>query len=259
MILDEITIKRKAQLEREKALFAGRDIRREALNCQKPVYSLKAALKNDRLSVIAEVKKASPSKGVISEGFRPLETALEYQKAGADAISCLTEENYFLGSNDYLSLIADNVSIPVLRKDFIIDEFQIYHARLLGASAVLLICALLDKQTLIRFADTAHSVGLEVLAEVHDESELDKALEADADCLGINNRNLKDFTVDLDTTARLSKLVPKDRVLVSESGIKNNSDMKRARSNGADAVLIGETLMRAQSIASALSKLREGV
>ena len=151
------------------------------------------------------------------------------------------------------------MKIPVLRKDFVIDKFQIYHARVLGASAVLLICAILDESTLKSFADTAHSVGLEVLVEVHNEAELESALKADADCLGINNRDLRDFTVDLGTTASLSKLVPKGRVLVSESGIRNNDDMKQARAYGADAVLIGETLMRADSITQELRSLREGV
>ena len=259
MILDEIALKRKEQLEREKALFEGQDIKALAECCKKPVYSLKAALKRDTLSVIAEVKKASPSKGLIREDFRPLDFAKEYESAGANAISCLTEEHYFKGQNDYLELIARNVKIPVLRKDFVIDKFQIYHSRVLGASAVLLICAILDESTLKSFADTAHSVGLEVLVEVHNEAELESALKADADCLGINNRDLRDFTVDLGTTARLSKLVPKGRVLVSESGIRNNDDMKQARANGADAVLIGETLMRADSITQELRSLREGV
>ncbi|MBQ6674934.1 MAG: indole-3-glycerol-phosphate synthase, partial [Ruminococcus sp.] len=188
-----------------------------------------------------------------------VDIALEYERAWANAISCLTEEHYFRGSNDYLKKIAESVHIPVLRKDFVIDEFQIYHARVLGASAVLLICAILDKPMLDRFTQIAHSVGLEDLTEVHDEFELETALETDADLIGINNRNLKDFSVDLDTTRRLSALIPEGTVLVSESGIKTNEDMKQARSNGADAVLIGETLMRADSIKAKLSELREGV
>ncbi|MBR1663524.1 MAG: indole-3-glycerol phosphate synthase TrpC [Ruminococcus sp.] len=259
MILDKIAMQRRIQLENEIESLDRESARSQALNCKRPLYSLKAALKQPTLSVIAEVKKASPSKGLIREDFRPVEFALEYQSAGANAISCLTEENYFQGSNDYLDEITKNVTIPVLRKDFVIDEYQIYHARTLGASAVLLICAILDKQTLVRFTDIAHSIGLEVLMEVHNETELETALLTNADVLGINNRDLKDFTVDLDTTARLSALVPDDRVLVSESGIRDNNDMKTARRNGADAVLIGETLMRADSITSALMTLREGV
>ena len=259
MILDDIAAKRKEQLEKEKALFADKDIKAMALQCERPVYSFKKALKLDTLSVIAEVKKASPSKGLIKEDFRPLETALEYERCGANAISCLTEEHYFKGSNDFLREITGNVHIPVLRKDFVIDEFQIYHARLLGASAVLLICAILDDDELMRFTKTAHSVGLEVLTEVHDEAELERALRTEADLIGINNRNLKDFTVDLNTTKRLADLVPEGSVLVSESGIKDNADMKQARASGADAVLIGETLMRADSIGGKLAELREDV
>lgn len=259
MILDEIAAKRREQLEREISELGRENAERLAKGCTLKTYSLKAALKQQTLSVIAEVKKASPSKGLIKADFHPLEIALEYERAGANAISCLTEEHYFKGSNDYLKSITEKVNIPVLRKDFVIDEFQIYHARLLGASAVLLICAILDKDKLIRFTEAAHSVGLEVLCEVHDEQELETALTIGADLLGINNRNLKDFTVDLNTTRRLSSLVPKGTVLVSESGIRDNNDMKQARANGADAVLIGETLMRAKSIADELVALREGV
>lgn len=259
MILSDIARKRGEQLEREMSLIGRSAAAKQAHECKLRTYSLKTALKRDNLSVIAEVKKASPSKGLIKDDFRPLDIALEYERAWANAISCLTEEHYFRGSNDYLKRIAENVHIPVLRKDFVIDEFQIYHARLLGASAVLLIVAILDEATLKHFTQTAHSVGLEVLTEVHDEYELEKALKTDADLIGINNRNLKDFTVDLDTTRRLSSLIPKETVLVSESGIRNNEDMKKARANGADAVLIGETLMRAQSIRDKLNELREGV
>ena len=259
MILYDIAKKRREQLEREMAVLGRTTAAKQAQSCDLRTYSLKTALKRDNLSVIAEVKKASPSKGLIKEDFRPVDIALEYERAWANAISCLTEEHYFRGSNDYLKKIAESVHIPVLRKDFVIDEFQIYHARVLGASAVLLICAILDKPTLERFTQIAHSVGLEVLTEVHDEFELETALETDADLIGINNRNLKDFSVDLDTTRRLSALVPEGTVLVSESGIKTNEDMKQARSNGADAVLIGETLMRADSIKAKLSELRESV
>ena len=259
MILDDIALKRREQLERELALLGRTAAAKQAQSCDLRTYSLKTALKRDTLSVIAEVKKASPSKGLIKEDFRPVETALEYERAWANAISCLTEEHYFRGSNEYLKKITERVHIPVLRKDFVIDEFQIYHARLLGASAVLLICAILDDSSLVRFTQVAHSVGLEVLTEVHDEFELERALKTNADLIGINNRNLKDFTVDLDTTRRLAALVPDDVVLVSESGIRDNADMKQARESGADAVLIGETLMRSESITGKLRELREGV
>ena len=254
MILDEIAAKRREQLEREINTLGRDEAKAQALSCSLKTYSFKKAIKQDTLSVIAEVKKASPSKGLIKEDFHPLEIALEYERAGANAISCLTEEHFFKGSNDYLKSITENVSIPVLRKDFVIDEFQIYHARLLGASAVLLICAILDKQKLIHFTQTAHSVGLEVLCEVHDESELETALTVGADVLGINNRDLKNFTVDLNTTKRLSSLVPEGPVL----GAADAANPLR-RAGGADAVLIGETLMRAKSITDELKALREGV
>ena len=256
MILDEIIEKRKLQLEKEMAKVPFEDMKRKALNSDFMTKDFKSAISGDSLSVICEVKKASPSKGLIRPDFHPVEIAREYESAGADAISCLTEEHYFQGSSEYLKSIAECVYIPILRKDFIINEYQIYEARAIGASAILLITAVLDEETLSRFYKLASSLSLDCLVEVHNESELEKALNIGADIIGINNRNLKTFNVDLNTTGKLASLIPKDKVIVSESGIKDNSDMKAVRSLGASAVLIGETLMRSNNISTTLKELR---
>lgn len=259
MILDNIIEKRKIQLTREKANISPDEMKELALSSKMPVISFKDALKADRLSVICEVKKASPSKGLIREDFKPVEIAKEYEAAGANAISCLTEEYYFQGSSEYLADIRKNVSIPIIRKDFIFDEYQIYEAKVIGANAVLLIAAILSAEQMNEFQELAHSLGLQCLVEVHNEEELQKVLTFNPDIIGINNRNLKTFKVDLLTTERVRKNVPCETVLVSESGIKDNNDMKTVRALGADAVLIGETLMRSDDIASTLHKLREDV
>lgn len=259
MILDEIIEKRKIQLENEKAKISSDEMQRLALKTSFQTKDFKKALSDDNLSVICEVKKASPSKGLIRPDFHPLKIAKEYESAGANAISCLTEEYYFKGSSDYLKEIADNVNIPILRKDFIIDEYQIYEARVIGASAILLIAAVLDEETLLRFYKLASSLSLQSLVEVHNESELQKALKIDAEIIGINNRNLKTFEVDLNTTGKLTSLIPDDKLIVSESGIKDNADMKAVHGLGASAVLIGETLMRSDNIDKTLKELRKNV
>lgn len=260
MILDEIVEKRKIQLEREKAAADFEAVKKAAERLDRRCISFKNALaKPDRLSVISEVKKASPSKGLIQPDFDPVKIAKEYETCGADAVSCLTEEHYFQGSSEYFKAIRQAICLPMIRKDFIIDEYQIYEARLMGADAILLIAAVLDDEKLKRFGDTARSLGLDILAETHDESELERVLALDFDIIGINNRNLKTFEVTLETTARLAGMVPEGKVIVSESGIKDNADMKTVRSYGADAVLIGETLMRSGNIGATLAALRENV
>lgn len=259
MILDEIICFRREQLEREKADVSLSKMKELAENCVKPIYDFAKALKGERLKLICEVKKASPSKGIISEHFEPLKAAMEYERAGAAAISCLTEERYFKGSNEYLDKISRQVKIPVLRKDFVIDAYQIFHARVLGASAVLLIAAALDDRTMSEFLHIVHSLNMKALVEVHDEEELNRALALDPEIIGINNRNLKTFKVSLDTTGRLIENIPKDKVIVSESGIKSNEDMRALRRMGADAVLIGETLMRSENIKATVMSLTEGV
>ena len=260
MILDEIVEKRKIQLEREKAAADIETVKKAAERLDRHCISFKNALaKPDRLSVISEVKKASPSKGLIQPNFDPVKIAKEYESCGADAVSCLTEEHYFQGSSEYFKAIRQAIGLPMIRKDFIIDEYQIYEARLMGADAILLIAAVLDDEKLKRFGDTARSLGLDILAETHDESELERVLALDFDIIGINNRNLKTFEVTLETTARLAGMIPEGKVIVSESGIRDNADMKTVRSCGADAVLIGETLMRSGNIGATLTALRENV
>lgn len=260
MILDEIVEKRKIQLEREKAAADIETVKKAAERLDRQCISFKNALaKPDRLSVISEVKKASPSKGLIQPNFDPVKIAKEYETCGADAVSCLTEEHYFQGSSEYFKAIRQAIGLPMIRKDFIIDEYQIYEARLMGADAILLIAAVLDDEKLKRFGDTARSLGLDILAETHDESELERVLALDFDIIGINNRNLKTFEVTLETTAKLAGMIPEGKVIVSESGIRDNTDMKTVRSYGANAVLIGETLMRSGNIGATLTALRENV
>ncbi len=259
MILDDILEKRKEQLSREKAAASPAEVRKAAEDAAKiPTgRSFKAALKSlPRPAIIAEVKKASPSKGIIAEDFRPTEQAAAYQRAGAAAISCLTEEYYFKGSSEYFRQIRNTVHIPMLRKDFIFDPYQLYEAKTMGADAVLLIAAVLSPALLRDYRLLAESLGMDVLTESHDERELEATIEAGCTIFGINNRNLKTFEVSLETTRRLSKLVPKDGIIVSESGISSAEDMKLLADLGADAVLIGETLMRSGSVEKSVAELR---
>lgn len=219
-------------------------------------FPFEKALEAPGISVICEVKKASPSKGLIAADFPYLEIARQYERAGASAISVLTEPEYFLGSDGYLQEIAEDVSIPVLRKDFTVDEYQIYEAKLLGASAVLLICAILSEEELGQFLKIAHSLGLSALVEAHDEEEVARALRAGARIIGVNNRNLKDFTVDVKNSVRLRALIPPEVLYVSESGIRGAEDVAVLYKNGTDAVLIGETLMRSSDKAAMLQELK---
>ena len=262
MILDEIVKQRRIQLEKETARCPLGDMKKRAEEqlARRTPLSLAKALRQDTLSCICEVKKASPSKGLIRPDFRPVQFAKEYEAAGADAISCLTEEHYFQGSSEYLAAIRKEVGIPILRKDFIFDEYQIFEAAALGADAVLLIAAVLDTGDFDRLYALAHSLGLSVLGEMHTVEEMQEYAFGKEDMvIGVNNRNLKTFEVSLDTVAKLRPYAPESAVFVSESGIKTNEDMKMVRSLGADAVLIGETLMRAESITDELHKLREGI
>lgn len=259
MILDDIVSRRKEQLEREISNISRSDMKAMAKKCEREPLDFYNALSKPELSVIAEVKKASPSRSVIQPDFHPSEQAVKYEKAGADAISCLTEEYYFQGSREYLKDIREKVSIPVLRKDFIIDEYQIYEARVIGADAILLIAAILDKETMRHFAKTAGGLGLQCLFEAHDEEEVRKILECSPRIIGINNRNLKTFEVSLDNTSRLAAKIPEDCIIVSESGIKTHDDMVSVKKSGADAVLIGETLMRSGNIADTMKELRKNI
>lgn len=208
-------------------------------------YAFYKTLKAPGISLICEVKKASPSKGLIAEDFPYLEIAKDYEAGGAAAISVLTEPFYFLGSSVYLEEIRKAVSLPLLRKDFIVDEYQIYETKLLGADACLLICAILEDEALREYLETAHSLGLNALVETHNPDEIERALQAGANIIGVNNRNLKDFSVDTGLSASLRRLVPEDVVFVAESGIHSKEQLARLKENGADAALIGETFMRA--------------
>lgn len=221
-------------------------------------FPFEQALRQKGLSFICEVKKASPSKGVIAEEFPYVQIAREYEAAGACAISVLTEPDRFLGRDQYLKEIAEAVSIPVLRKDFTVDEYMIYQAKVLGASAVLLICSILSQEQLKEYQQLADRLGLSALVEAHTEEEIGRALEAGARIVGVNNRNLKDFTVDVMNSVRLRPLVPESVVFVSESGIRTPEDTGRLYENGTDAVLIGETFMRSPNKKKMLDALRMG-
>lgn len=265
-ILNEIAEKRRVDIEARKQKVPFETIKEQAellakKECKENSgfsFPFKKALERDSISFICEVKKASPSKGLIAEDFPYLEIAKDYERAGAAAVSVLTEPEYFLGKDTYLKEIAESISLPVLRKDFIVDAYQIYEAKLLGASAVLLICALLRDVELKDFLQIAHSIGLSALVETHDEEEIKRALAAGAEIIGVNNRDLKTFTVDINNSVRLRSFVPKEIVFVSESGIETADDVEILRRNGTNAVLIGETLMRSSDKAKMLGALSRG-
>lgn len=219
-------------------------------------FAFEKAFKKDGLSFICECKKASPSKGLIEPDFRYLEIAREYEAAGADCISVLTEPKWFLGSDEYLKEIAKTVSIPCIRKDFTVDEYQIYQAKTLGAAAVLLICSILSEVQLGEYIKICDSLGISALVEIHNEKEAGMAVRAGARIIGVNNRNLKDFTVDTANSRKLRDLIPDDIIFVSESGVKSTDDIRAICEIGVDAVLIGETLMRADDKKAKLDELR---
>jgi len=219
-------------------------------------FPFEKALQSEDIAFICEIKRASPSKGIISEEFPYIDIAKDYETAGAEAVSVLTEPLYFKGDDRYLLEIADAISIPLLRKDFTIDSYMIYEAKVLGASAILLICAILDKDTLYDYIGVAHSLGLSALVEAHTEAEVDMALTAGARVIGVNNRDLKTFEVDISLSERLRKMAPPEIIFVSESGVRNAKDIDRLRQSGVDAVLVGETLMRSTDKKEALAGLR---
>lgn len=257
MILDEITKAVAKRLEEDKKALPLAAMRERALAApKKEGFPFFQALKRPGMSFICEAKKASPSKGLIAPDFPHVAIGKAYERAGAAAISVLAERDYFQGSPKYVRDIAAAVQIPVLRKDFIIDEYQIYEARAIGAAAILLICAILDDKTLGKFLKLAHELGLSVLVEAHDADEVRRALASGAQIIGVNNRNLKDFTVSLDNSFRLRPLVPPDYVFVAESGIKTADDVGALYRHGVDAVLIGETFMRSDDKAGMLRELR---
>ncbi|WP_330364912.1 indole-3-glycerol phosphate synthase TrpC [Anaerovorax odorimutans] len=248
------TIERVNELKNQKSL---QEIKKEAesLNCNTN-FPFEKALKGNEISFICEIKKASPSKGVIDENFPYLQIAKEYEEAGASAISVLTEPYWFLGSNQYLKEISSLVNIPVLRKDFTVDSYQIYEAKLIGASAILLICSLLDTNKLKEYLNIAHSLGLSAIVESHTEEEVSSAISSGAKIIGVNNRDLKTFKEDITTSIRLRKLVPKDIIFISESCIKTREDIKILSENNVNAVLIGETLMKSKNKKELINTLR---
>ena len=263
MILDELANLTRARIEKQMVVYSPEDVRRDAelmadreMEVQEFDYPFEEALGREGLSIISEVKKASPSKGVIAEDFPYLEIATTYEDAGADAISCLTEPDRFRGSDEYLKDIVKKVSIPVLRKDFTVDPYMIYQAKLMGASAVLLIAAILSDEELKSYFDIADRLGLSCLFEAHDAEEVKRCLAAGARIVGVNNRNLKDFTVDITNSVRLREMVPSDIIFVSESGIEKPEDVKILKENGTDAVLIGEMLMRSSDKKSLIGELK---
>lgn len=258
MILDEIADKTVERINKKKKDVSFDEIKEKSeLLSSDTGFPFEKALKSDDMSFICEVKKASPSKGIISEDFNPVEIAKEYEDAGASAISVLTEPYYFMGEDSYIKNIVKNVSIPVLRKDFVVDSYMIYEAKILGASAVLLICAILDEITLEKYIKIAKSLGLSPLVEAHSVEEIEMAVRSGANIIGVNNRDLKTFTVDITNSIVLRPLVPQNILFVSESGIKNREDIMVLRDNNVDGVLIGETLMTSSDKAVTLAYLKD--
>ena len=256
MILDKIVEATKVRVAQEKKVETPESVKAAALALPSDTgFPFEAALRQQDFNFICEVKKASPSKGIIAEYFPYLDIAKEYEVAGAAAISVLTEPDFFKGDKKYLQEIASTVKIPVLRKDFIIDEYQIYQAKVWGASAILLICACLDVPTLTKFRELADSLGLSSLVEAHDEQEVQMAIECGARIIGVNNRNLKDFTVDVQNSVRLRNLVQDEVIFVSESGLETPEDIQVLRDNNIGVALMGETFMRSSNKVEKLAYL----
>ena len=255
-ILDQLAESSKERCEEYKKNMSLQELINIVSTLPKSNADFEKALRKPELSFICECKKASPSKGIISEDFPYMKIAAEYERAGADCISVLTEPVWFLGNDRYLEEISHSVSIPCLRKDFTVDEYMIYQAKLLGASAVLLICAILSESQLNEYIKLCDELGISALVEAHDENEIHTALKCGARIIGVNNRDLRDFSVDTGNSRRLRELIPSDIIFVSESGIKNADDTVALRKAGVDAVLVGEALMRAENIEKKLAQLR---
>ena len=258
-MLDKIVAKTEERLIEAKNKKSLEELKEEVSKLEiNDDFPFKEALKDPEIAIIAEVKKASPSKGLIAEDFDYIEIAKEYEQAGASAISVLTEPYFFQGSNDYLKEISENVQIPILRKDFTIDEYMIWEAKSIGASAILLIVSILDDVQLKEYLDLAHELGLSAIVETHDAEEIKSAVDAGAQIIGVNNRNLADFTVDIDNSINLRSLVSDDITFISESGIKTKEDVTRLKENNVDAVLIGETLMKSDDKKAMIFQLKNG-
>ena len=251
-ILDTIVARKKEEV----AFIKTKGVGKPEMEVDPPRGFMQALTKSPEIAVIAEVKKASPSKGVISPDFNPIAIASSYEEGGAEAVSVLTDEIFFQGSIDYIPLVRQKIKLPVIRKDFIIHELQIEEASNYGADAILLIAAILDQNQIRDYLQMSTELGMDILVEVHDEKELEKSLAAGVRLIGINNRDLRDFTVDLQTTIRLRRDIPDSIPVVSESGIKTHEDMKMLEDNGITAALIGESLMRSGDREAALREIR---
>lgn len=251
-ILDKITEKTKTRTEK----LNINDLKEKVQNLPRKDFIFKNALSGDKIKIISEIKKASPSKGLICPDFDPIKIAKEYNEAKTDCISILTEPYFFLGNNAYIKDVKKVTDIPILRKDFIIDEKQIYESKIIGADCILLICAILDEKKLKEFLNLAHKLCLSALVEAHNEDEIKTALNCNAEIIGVNNRNLKTFEVDFNNTFKLRKLVPDDIIFVSESGIKTREDIVKLEENNVNAVLIGETFIKSKNKIEEIKKLR---
>jgi indole-3-glycerol phosphate synthase len=256
MILDDIAAHTVKRVVEAKGSLALEEIIQKALELPRGDFPFEEALKGQEISFICEIKRASPSKGIISQDFPYLEIARDYQEAGATCISCLTEPRWFLGSDNIFKQIRKEVSLPMLRKDFTVDSYQLYEAKCLGANAILLIASLLDKKTLQEYLQICDQLGLSALVEVHNEKEIDLALSVGARIIGVNNRNLNDFTVDISNAISLREKVPKSLLFVAESGIKTPAQISLLKEIGVDAVLIGEALMMADDKKAKLEELK---
>jgi indole-3-glycerol phosphate synthase len=252
-MLDKIIARKREEVEQIKKV-ATITYLQERIARQKPPLDLAPALKGDHIRLIAEVKQASPSRGMLSPNFNPIELARSYAEGGAAAISVLTEANYFMGSIEHLAAIKEVAGLPLLRKDFIFDSYQVYESRAYGADALLLIVAILSQEQLKEFVSLSHSLGLRCLVEVHNKGEVERAVLSEAEIIGINNRDLDTFTVDITATRRLRPLIPQERIVISESGIKSKRDIEKLGKWGVDAVLVGEALVTAGDV---LAKMKE--
>jgi indole-3-glycerol phosphate synthase len=252
-MLDKIIAQKREEVEQRKK-GATITYLQQRIARQKPALDLALALKGDHIRLIAEVKQASPSRGMLSPNFNPIELAQTYAEGGAAAISVLTEANYFMGSIEHLAAIKEVVGLPLLRKDFIFDLYQVYESRAYGADALLLIASILSQEQLKELVSLSHSLGLRCLVEVHNEGEVERAALSEAEIIGINNRDLNTFTIDITTTRRLRPFIPQERIVVSESGIKSKRDIEKLGKWGIDAVLVGEALVTAGDV---LAKMKE--
>jgi len=253
-MLDKIIAQKREEVEQRKKV-ATITYLQQLIARQKPALDLAMALKGDHIRLIAEVKQASPSRGMLSPNFNPIELARTYAEGGAAAISVLTEANYFMGSIEHLAAIKEVVGLPLLRKDFIFDFYQIYESRAYGADALLLIVAILSQEQLKELVSLSHSLGLRCLVEVHNEGEVERAVHSEAEIIGINNRDLNTLSIDINMTRRLRPLIPQERIVISESGIRSKRDIEKLGKWGVDAVLVGEALVTAGDVRAKMKEL----